>query len=155
VSVPFPVTIGTRNIRIMDPDAANAAAADNERYDDATGVIAFRITPIPDPALLAKAIIVGWSTTASDLAAVNTAMANVATDIGTPSGSPQASLVANVAVIVPPILAMGSAAGKGGGPWMGGGLDWIGWDGENRIKTIAVRSVGADYATGVVLELVT
>ena len=138
---------GTYKLRILDPDDADAADADSERYNDATGVKAFRFSPSADGAASLVALIFGWSTSAGDLTAVNAAMASVDTDYTTPAL--KGTAYSNVGILIP---------GEEGawttfGGWSGT-TQWIMWDGTTRIKTIAIRSSGADYPNGVVLETI-
>lgn len=137
---------GTRGILTMQPDAADAADADLERYDDTTGVKAFRVVPRAPAIALFEAIIFGWSTTASDLTAINSRMSSAATAYSTPDGSQDQG----VGLIIPGIE---GATPTGGALWYGD-LDWVVWDGTLRIKTIAVRSVGANHDAGVLLEVI-
>ena len=133
---------------MLDPDDADAADANTERWTSATGCLAFRVIPKAPAAALASflGIIVGWSTTASDLTAVNALMATLDTGISTPgSGGTE---VTNTTVILPLIQAGGVTGFTPSPGWI------FAADGE-RIKTIAVRSVGANWVAGVLLQVVT
>ena len=144
VVVPVLVASGTRRQIVLDPNNADAANVANERYSSATGCVAFRLLPLPNSVALVKALIFGWSTTEADLVAVNLNMAAISAEITTPSGASE--LVARTGVLAPVII---GATNTG---WVGD-TEWQLWDGDQTIKTIAVRSSGADYTSGVVLEV--
>jgi len=137
---------GTLNTYILAPDDADAADVITERYDDATGVKAFRIIPHTPAVALFEGIIFAWSTTAGDLTALNTIMAAVDGSLVTPDGIAHA----NAGLILPSVV---GATPTGGDNWHGD-LDWIIWDGTTRIKTIAVRSSGANHDAGVALQVI-
>jgi len=141
-----PAIKGTRSVRILAPDNADAADAAAERYGDATGCKAFRVIPSSPAAASLDSILFAWSTTASDLAALNTAMAAIVTAKGTPDGAAQN----NVGIILP---AVEGATPTGGTIWTGS-LGWVVAEPNALFKTIAVRSNGADHDAGVVLEMI-
>jgi len=131
---------------ILDPDDADAANADSERIQDTTGFKAFRVTPFTPGAIAGcLAIIYGWSTSAGDLAAVNVNMAALDVDITTPGSAGQAN--PDVGSAFP----IGTAVNTQH-EWTS--VPWVVWDETNTIKTIAVRSTGANYTTGVLVEVI-
>ena len=129
---------------ILDPDDADAANADAERIQDVTGFKAFRVTPITPGGTTPLAIIYGWSTSAGDLVAVNAAMAALDVDITTPGGAGQAN--SSVNAIFPTGIAASPEDSWTEAPWVVANSDTI--------KTIAVRSTGSDYGTGVRVEVI-
>ena len=143
----FPAILGSLYTLMMDPDNADAADANTERWVSATGCKAFRIIPKGPADVLAAldGIVYGFSTTNADLTAVNAAMSTLATEVATPGtgsvGTP------NVAAIFPAKQADGTTG------WSGD-MDWKIYDGTTLIKTIAVRSVGADYPEGVMVQYI-
>jgi len=146
-SLVFPAITGGIYTLMMDPDNADAADANTERWTSATGCKAFRVVPKGPAAALAAldGILYGWSTTAADLTAVNAAMAALATEVATPGTGSVGT--GNVAAIFPAKQADGTTG------WSGD-LDWKLYDGTTPIKTIAVRSVGADYPEGVMVQYI-
>lgn len=136
---------GTLKVYILDPDDADAANADAERIQDVTGFKAFRVTPLTPGAVAGiLAIIYGWSTSAGDLTAVNTAMATLDVDITTPGGAGQANEGANA------IFPIGTAVDTQH-DWIE--PQWIVARSET-IKTIAVRATGGNYTVGVRVEVI-
>jgi hypothetical protein len=149
--VPFvtPVgQLGQLSSIVLDLDDADAEAVDTERWLSSTGAMAFRVIPKAPAAALANflGILFAWSTTANALTAVNALMAALDTGISTPSAG--GTEVANCGVLLPLVQA-------GGVTGFVGNTEWITWDGETRIKTIAARSVGANWVAGAVLQVVT
>jgi hypothetical protein len=132
---------------VLDPDDADAANAATERWTDTTGAVAFRVIPIGAASAVGslESIIFGWSQTASDLAAVNARMATL--DTGVAAAGSGGSEVVGVGIILPVKRADGSTG------WVGN-TDWITPPDGKTIKTSAVRSGGADYTAGVVLQLI-
>jgi len=119
-------------------DLKNAGASDNakERYDSATGLKGFRILPAAGGVASLTHIMFGWSTVQGQLASINAEMSNLITEIATPSGTERT----NLGLLIP------SQAGSWTqhGIWYGD-TDWIFWDGEITIKSVAMRAVGAAY----------
>jgi len=138
---------GTYSSYILDPDDANAANADEERIQDPTGFKAIRFTPLPGAIASTVAIIGGWSISAGDLTAVNVRMAALDVDITTPGGAGQAN--DDVGAMFPGNY---DETTESQDVWTD--LGWITWDGLNTIKTIAVRSTGANYTPGVLVETI-
>jgi hypothetical protein len=139
---------GSSYVVVMDPDDADAAAADTERWLSATGALWFNFIPkAPAEAVTSlEGIIVGWSTTASDLTAVNALMATVDTGLTTPgSGGTE---VTNCMVLLPVKQADGTTG------WVSTHPNGVPAVSGSTIKTIAVRSSGAEYPEGGVLVLV-
>lgn len=126
---------------ILSPKNADVTDIDAERVIDIAGVSRFRLTVFAGDTSSVTAFIIGYSTTVNDLTAVNAAMATAATEVGTPAGTQLDNVI-----IIPTHLAFAANSGLIQS-------DWFNFNDET-IKTIAVRSVGADYATGVILETV-
>lgn len=137
---------GEYKCTILQPDNGDATAVDVERWISETGCMAFRVTPLEQGVVSLDGIVFGWSTTYNDLAAVNSAMAQISGQITTPNGT----MVPNVGVILPTV---DGSWGNNHAMWYGM-MDWIYWDAMTTIKTIAVRSHGADYDKGVLLEVI-
>lgn len=132
---------------ILDPDAANAADADTERYNNSTGCKGFRVAPNAGGVASVTAIIFAWSTTVADLTALNVTLAALASQFATPSTG--GNKLSNTGILIP----------TEPGAWTTHAMwyndtDWLFWDGTTRIKSIAVRSVGADYTPGVILQII-
>jgi hypothetical protein len=149
--VPFfnPVgQLGQLTSIVLNPKDDDAAAADTERWLSTTGAMAFRVIPKAPASALANflGLLFAWSTAANDLTAVNALLAALDTGISTPASG--GTEVVNTGVLLPLVQA-------GGVTGFTGSTGWITWDGESRIKTIAVRSVGAAWAAGAVLQVVT
>ena len=140
--------IGTLTQVVMAPDDADAAASDDERWLSATGAKAFRVIPLTPASALTSlvAILFGYSTTASDLTAVNAQMAQLDASISAPTTAGGVE-VTQTGLILPVKQADGTTG-------FSGDLGWVKYDGVTTIKTIAVRSTGANFDTGVVLELI-
>jgi len=140
-----PGVSGVLRTYILDPDDANAANVDAERIQDVTGFKAFRVTPLTPGAIAGVlAIIYGWSTSAGDLTAVNVAMAALDVDITTPGSAGQAN--ESVDALFPTGTAVNTQHDWTDPPWVVASSDTI--------KTIAVRSTGANYTTGVRVEVI-
>ena len=138
---------GSLSSIMLDLDDDEAADANTERWTSTTGCKAFRVIPKGVASGLGslEGIIFAWSTTAADLAALNTLMGTMDTGMTTPgSGGIECP---NVGVLFP----VKQAGGETG--WVGN-TDWVVYDGQTLIKTIAVRSSGADYVEGALLQLI-
>lgn len=133
---------GAWNVYILDPDDADAADANAERINNSTGFKAFRATPLMPGVINTIAVIIGWSTTASDLTNINSAMSDLDGYITTPSTG--GSAVTNCIALIPDVAT----------PTQWSPSPWITWDGSDTIKTIAVRSSGANYTAGVMIETI-
>jgi len=131
---------------LMDPDDETIEDAIREVYTDAAGCWGFHLVPIV-PAQIEGllAVIVGWSSSPADLAAISAAVNTMDGYITAPSTG---------GVAVPNVRVM-PAPGLGAGAFLNGGWIWAPEGTEaSKIRTIALRASGAALATGVVLEMI-
>lgn len=129
--------IGTPQTFILNA-IATPTDADANRIIDATGYKAFRVRSAKGLTALVTGIAFGWSTVTSDFTVVNASCTALLVDIVTPSGAGQAN--ENTQAILPVQATAGLLESS----------DWIQWDGVTTIKTILVKSVGADQGAMVV-----
>lgn len=137
---------GTLKTYVLAPDAGTPADVDAERINDSTGFKAFRVIPHLPAIASFEGIVFGYSTDAGAISAIGSVVDAVALSLVTPDGTPYQ----NCGVILPSFI---GATPTGGAQWSGD-LNWITYDGTTTIKTIAVRSVGADHDAGVVVQVI-